>query len=405
MSRTAGIVLSLAVVCAAFALGVGVGRASKPETRLQQRAASTHEPRPQTNRAAILLSRLEGFRNTLSEKEKTIALLEAELEQVRAKLPPPLTPEEEKQKKERDENRKRYEHWNELGEKSRPLRDKILQRKDKALRARGLEELAAMLQSQDAEQLVVGLMLLPNLSSIICDKERFKPHVLVALTDEDPEVRRAAMRSLHTLCSPEEQSQIMLSMADDPSVEIRRAVAGNLRRLAWGKAPDQQIISALRSFLQDDDPRVRQSALDALARRPEYAEEMENHAIELSKDPEYENDMKRWLTGRRTISAEVAERLIEMYDAEANMYERLDWTHRNLSEEAKPIASHFCLGLVRDSLDFNERYQALDSLRRIGNIWVLPQLEEIARSDDAEGIEEHLASTIEHLQRLNMERR
>ena len=61
------------------------------------------------------------------------------------------------------------------------------------------------------------------------------------------------------------------------------------------------------------------------------------------------------------------------------------------------MASGFCLGIVRDGLSYYHRSRALDGLRRIGDIWALPELEEIAHSDDAEGIEEQLARTIEHL--------
>jgi len=330
MSKTAVVVLSLAVVCAAFALGVGVGRARKPETRLQQRAANTHEPRPQTNGGAILLSRLEGFRNTLSEKEKTIALLEAELDQVRAKLPPPLTPEEEKQKKKRDESRKLHERWKELAEKSRPLREKILQRKDKAFRAWGLDELAALLESEDTEELLVGLTTLPHLGSINCDKERFRGQVLAALGHEDPEAREAALHCLHIASSGEKALDLLLSMANDPSAHVRRWVAEQIAHhyLYDVDHKERQITAALEGFLQDEDWQIKRCALDGLAGSG-HAAEMEGLALELSEDPEYAKATMYWLGQKEPISAKAAKRLVDMFeeDDEAGI-DSVDWMLR-----------------------------------------------------------------------------
>jgi len=149
MSKTAWIGLWVASICAALAIGATTGGIKKDPGRSRQAPEKTEGKRQASKEIPVLLASLEKFRTALVEKEKKIGDLEAELAQVRAKLPPPLTPEEEKRKKEQDERRKRSERWRELNEKSKELREKILQRKDKALRAQGLEELAALLQSDD----------------------------------------------------------------------------------------------------------------------------------------------------------------------------------------------------------------------------------------------------------------
>ena len=109
--------------------------------------------------------------------------------------------------------------------------------------------------------------------------------------------------------------------------------------------------------------------------------------------------MMRWLTRRENISARVARRLVEMYDEGQTGYDSIDWTRRRLSDEAKPIVVDFCLRVVRDSVEPSERWRALYGLSIIEDVSVITDLQEIARSLDAEGIEDHLRRTIEYLQR------
>jgi len=403
MSKTAWIGLWVASICAALAIGATTGGIKKDPGRSRQAPEKTEGKRQASKEIPVLLASLEKFRTALVEKEKKIGDLEAELAQVRAKLPPPLSPEEEKRRKEQDKWRKLNERGRARYEKSKELREKILQRKDKALRAQGLEELAALLQSDEPGEVLLGLTALLSIRTIPCDKERFKPQVFTALHHEDPEIRTVAFGCLDMLCSGEEQLDIALSLVNDPSPEIRRMVTrmvtSRIRGLARDSDQEAAVTSALRSLLQDNDMQIKRQAMDRLARIPEYAEEMENLAIELSKDPEYADEMRQWLNRRDTISKEVAERLVEMFDEDRMGYLGMDWTRRRLSEDARPIATDFCLRIVRDHLRQWERRRALDNLRRIGDIWVLPELEEIARSHDAEGIEQELAGTIEYLRK------
>jgi hypothetical protein len=54
--------------------------------------------------------------------------------------------------------------------------------------------------------------------------------------------------------------------------------------------------------------------------------------------------------------------------------------------------------MARDGLVNRYRRDALQCLQKMGDPSVIPQLDEILRSPDAERIEEELAQTIEHLQ-------
>jgi len=404
MSKTGWIVLLVAGTCAGVVIGATLGKGKGPEITRPQPSERTEEKRRESDRVQVLLASLEKYRKALAEREKEIGQLQAELAEVSEKLPPPLSPEEEKKRKEEEERRKRNELRKARQEKSKELRTKILQRKDKLLRALALEELAGLLQSDDAEETLLGLTTLQRLYGINFDKERFKPYVLTALNHEDAEVRSAGLNCLYTVSAREEVLDMVLPMAKDPAPEVRRWVAG---RIGWMGMEDRkdEVASVLRELLQDEDNTVKRQAFDALSRRREVAEEMEDLAIEMSREEERADDMLQWLGRRDTISGKVAQRLAEMYDEGRTGYYGLEWVRRRLSEDAKPIAIDFCLEVIRDSIEHFERSRAMDALRRIGDVSVLVDLEEISRSDDAEGIEDQLARTMEYLQKRSREAR
>ncbi len=149
--------LWVAAACIAFAVGTRTGKISESERDREQHPEKIHVENSQPRRILADAARPDDLHTALADREERIRELEAELEEVLAKLPPPLSPEEEKRKKEQDERRKLNERRRARYEKSKRLRDKILQRKDKALRAQGLEELAALLQSDDPEKALLGL--------------------------------------------------------------------------------------------------------------------------------------------------------------------------------------------------------------------------------------------------------
>jgi hypothetical protein len=95
----------------------------------------------------------------------------------------------------------------------------------------------------------------------------------------------------------------------------------------------------------------------------------------------------------------MAERLIEMHAEGRSSYDILYYAPRNVSEEARPIITNFCLRLVRESVEPWERQETLRELQEIADPSVIPELEAIARSPDAERIENHLAETVEQIRR------
>ena len=68
-----------------------------------------------------------------------------------------------------------------------------------------------------------------------------------------------------------------------------------------------------------------------------------------------------------------------------------------LSDDARAIFSDLCLRTLKESISPWTRLQALETLKLTGDDWALSELEEIALGPDAEGIEDLIAATIEHL--------
>jgi hypothetical protein len=196
---------------------------------------------------------------------------------------------------------------------------------------------------------------------------------------------------------------VVSSLVDDPSPDIRRDVA-RLLAGAYRDGKNEQLASGLRQLLQDDNWEIKKEAMDALAQSPEHAEEMEDLAIELSKDPEHANEMMGWLARRPTINAKLATHLVEMIEEEGGPSHILHtsltrWGGPVLSDEARAIFSDFCLRTLKDSISPGRRLQALETLKMTGDDWALSELEEIALGPDAEGVEDIIAATIEHLKR------
>ncbi len=400
MNKVLFVGLLLACGGIAFAAGVAIGRHGRTEIPPLQPPAKTETKEVESDRSQALVAELDGFGTVLAEKEGEMRDLESELAEVMAKLPPPLTPEEEKRQKEEEEKRKKEERWQARHKKAEELRAKILQRRDRALRTQGLEELAALLQSKDSEELLLGLMAAPCLSSIPCDRERFKPYVLAALASEDGEIRNAGLGCLYTFCTPEEHLDFALRMIDDPSPEIRGSLPW---RIFWGTQAErkEETLAAMRKLLHDENKEVRRGALEVFGHNPlraqEVEEAVEEAAIEMSRDPEEQNRMMQWLSRRDNISAKAAQRLVGMYGEGGARDYGIDWLYRRLSDDAKPIAIEFCLRLLRDSIEPYERSSALRALREMGDASVQAELEVVSRSDDAEGLEKELGEAIEHL--------
>ncbi len=407
MSKRASVSLVAVVVCAAFAVGVGVGNGKKREIAPRHSHVQPLTETEESDRVPTLLASLRDLRRDLADKQQTIQELENELEETRGNLSLPPSPEEEKARAEQEERRRLAERRRTLYQRSHELRKKILQRKDKALREEGLQELADLIKSEDDLDKGASLTTLRGLWGFDFDKDRFKPDVLAVLGEEDVELRKSAFDCLPVLCSNEEQRSIALSMLEDSSYEIRLKAISRCGYLC-GEERDETVASALASLLQDGDNSVRKRVLDDLWRhhfRYDYGREIEGLVIELSKDPEVAREAQAWMCRRSPMSAQIAQRLVELQLEGQAGYESLHWLTRRPSEEAKPVILDLCVRVLRDAIEPFQRQYVLRTLGDIGDSSVLPQLEAILYSEDAEGIERQLADTIERLQKRAREGR
>lgn len=404
MNRTGWIAVAATGVCAAFVIGATVAKSRKPEAVSVAPSTEIKDKGADAERVTGLRADLEKYRLELAGKENEVQELREELADAIQRIPPPLTSEEEAKQREFDEWKERgerSERLTNLYEKANEFRKKILQRKDPFLRQQGLLELEALVKSDNKEDMLLGLTALSRLGDFNLNKETFKPYALTALKDEDVEVRKAAFNSLYAVCPQEEQLDIVLSTLRDPSPEMRlEAVV----RSAWtgGGERREEVASTLKALLQDEDKSVKKQVLDGLWRQHfayDYGAEIEQSVIELSRDPELADAAWEWMHRRGPVSAPMAERLIEMHGERRSAYDILYYARRNLSEEARPIITNFCVQLVRESIEPWERQEVLRKLQELADPSVIPELEAIARSPDAEGIENHLAETIEQIRK------
>jgi hypothetical protein len=420
--KTGGLVaLWVVSVGAAMAVGVVAVRREGPESG-PARAPSVGENRAEESETSSgLLARLEELRQAIAAKESEIGRLREELAAVKSQMRPSLSPELEKQLKKRIEQRAREKADEPWRQRWNSLRTKIVQRKSKALREEGLAELSALLQSTETRDLEMGLGVLAGLSEMKLDKERFRPYVLAAMSDERGSVRRLAAECAGVICSYEEMAEITARTVQDADIEIRLWAAIELSN---SSAPEQKrlAIPALRSALEEGDLSARRDLL--LWRLYSLPEELDDVVVKLLGEKELESDLKRLFHhGGNTLTRPVVQRLSEMYEkgaSEGTILGFLDprridlawreeaglpgWEPR-LTKDARPVVRDTYLRIVKESLRRGYRSQALEGLRKLGDASVIPYLDEIARSDDAEGIEKELAETIERLRQKESQQR
>lgn len=150
---------------------------------------------------------------------------------------------------------------------------------------------------------------------------------------------------------------------------------------------------------------------------------MDGVIVKLVGEPGLAGALVTSVQRRNTISAAIAQRLTEMYDRGASERTilrlpdpcRIDLAppddeheergYARLSAETRPIVAGVCLRVIRQSVENAWRRHAPEAIRRMGDASLLPELEEIARGPDAEGIEKELAETIEFLRQKGEEQK
>ena len=421
MKRQLWIGLWAISVCGALAAGAivagpGLTRPARPEAERPPKSEKSDAARLEH-----LVARLDEIRKAVADRDHRVGELEAEIARVRGELSTLFSPEDEKDWQETLASSRKSERRGALDEKGKALRKKILQRRDRALREEGLTELAILInEGKSDDDVALGLRVLGRLWQHQFDRERFRPGVLAALEHKDPFIRRLAVECTRNTVSWEEERDIALRMANDPSDDVRWWVAASLGFCSWTDRREEGA-PLVRAYLQDENYMIRWKMLEHLY---SYADDVDDLYIKLLDDPQGLEGALVYSVQRhmRTLSAGFVQRLAEKFEegfSDRKTMRLLDpgfdfehpadgtgaWQERpRLSPEARPILSDLYLRVVRDGLDNGRRHLALEGLRKMGDPWIIPALDEIARSPDAEGIERELAGTIEYLRQKGDQR-
>ncbi len=400
-----------ASLCAAFAIGVCISKASKPHLHPPQPSELHVPPELRTRQLKIFQTSLDLSIEGLGSRENRIRELESELAALRAKIPPPLSPKEKEWRKKWEERclrQKRYveEGGLELYEGQHELQKKVHQRRDKGLRAQGLEELATLMASDKREDVLRGLSIFRSIDfeAIGVDKATYEPWLLDALKHDDAEVRRRGLESLGWMYPKEEVFEAAVSLLDDPAPEVRREATFQLVRSS-GKERNDHVATALKDLLGDKDPQSRQAAvwrISALRQEGfDYSAEMEDALIEASRDTELTGEVLGLWREKTVLSAKVTERVAQMLNAPYDEEKMEVLLKAPKCEALRPQAIQAYIRILRECLDVGARRQALQELLWFREKSVIAQLEDVAGSFDAEGIEKELAQTIQSLKRYS----
>ncbi len=407
MGKPASISLWALSACTAFLIGATVGR-TRPQTTPDHAPSSPMPGESASPKIPFLQHSYGNLTASLAEKEEELHSLEAKLADFHVNLAP-LSPKEKEWRKEWEASHFRQERYAGEGgraiyEGQHELQRKIHQRRDQELRSQGLEELATLIESDDMEAVLRGMRIFRSIDfdAMGVEKARYKPPILSALNRDEPEARKSALECLSGLCSKQETFNLALTMLDDPAEEVRHEARFRLIEASGGE-PNEYVAIALKDLLQDEDNEVRKRAvwrISSLRREGyDYGDEMEDLSIEMSRDTEVAGEVLDLWRDRETLSDRATGRIVDILNApydEENMDVLLK------APKCEALRPHTCqayLRILTECLNVQTRRQALQELVWLRDKSVIPQLEEIAGSYDAEGIEENLKRTIESLKK------
>jgi len=433
MNKTLWIVLIVTAACAGFVVGKMLPKGGKTEVVSGKRAVEARGEDGESHRLGEPLDAIEKLRKELTEKEREIRRLEAQLAQVEVEAVGSPDADELERYREWVERQKESERREALYEKARAFRKKV---KDDESREEALAELTALVASDKPDDKLLGLMGLFHLDGLQFDKEKFKPQVLAALQHEQGDVRHAALNCLSMVAPDEEAFNIVVGMSGDNSPDVRASAAFHLGFIAkeWGVAGEPnpespsedpmetqlrgQVEEVLTSLLGDEDESVRRRAFVAMTEMcerhggPEKAEKVNEWVTRLSTDSERADDILRWWERRTDISAEDAHRFFQiLIEGDFAFMGSKGYGERGLGvllpsvsflepmDPAPPLVSQLCFRLLREGTDDGLRLRALDVVRESRDASALSQLEEIAQSERSESVRKKLEKTIEDLRR------
>ena len=285
------------------------------------------------------------------------------------------------------------------------IQNDILQRKDKDLRQRRIDEVLAALKNPDASAATRRGMLqvLRAVANVPFDRAPFLPLIKGMLNDSDPSVRAASLGLMPTVGAGEADLAEMARLADDPAPEVRAEVVS---ALGFTKAEnkDATVFPVVDKLLDDPDPKVKLATIHALWGHPvSLASEAKIIALThetmnggpgaLGQDAVYYA-----LSTRPQVSLPIAQRLAElMHDPklDPNVRWRAAWglTHIATPEAKDAMVQALCTELD-ETLQPQVRSYAVQGLALHRTPAALAKLKELAENEEDPGLRARAAEAL-----------
>ena len=234
----------------------------------------------------------------------------------------------------------------------------IIQRKDKDLRQRGLEQLLKTLKDphKDAAEQAWALRVFSRLTEIPFDRKPFLPAVTALLGHPGADVRRAAVEAMPAAGGGEADLRSIAQLTDDPSPIVRAAVPASLFGAARGKRADVTS-PVVEKLLDDPNADVTLATLHALWGHA-VSPVAEQKIIDLSRESMHGGPgalgydaVYYALSTRPVVRLPVAKRLIELMQdpqLDPNVRWRAAW---GLAHSAAPEAVEMMVDALVGELD------------------------------------------------------
>jgi len=287
---------------------------------------------------------------------------------------------------------------------AKDLAKAIVQRRDTVLREKGLERLRQMLveTASDAEKRQ-GLATLQSVLTAKFDRAPFRLMVLPLLASDDAQVRAPALRCLPGLGGTVEDIPLVVTMAQDPSAQVRELVGGVLIQLGKGERAET-VIPALMQLLQDDDSKVVEQTIRSMWGQY-HAPAFDALLIELSYEQKYHhNAIYFCLSTMRSKSQAVCRRLVEVLaEPDWNDSGRAAWgLTYGVTEEAKGLVEEGLLAALPEETNEQTRKQEFRALAHVATERSRAYLTTVAASemetDEAKGVARQILADLDKAQ-------
>ena len=252
---------------------------------------------------------------------------------------------------------------------SEELAKAILQREDKSLRDKALDEIGRMLAPASPDQSQRrALVTLRRALSAKFERGPLRSLVVPLLQSQDPQVRALAVEVLPGLEAAAEDLPKIAALAADPSPSVRGSVGSALILIGKGQHKEQ-VLPALLKLLRDEKPEVIEQTIRSMW--GQYSSpEFDALLIELSRNPRFHHNAIYFsLSTMRPKSVAVCRRLVEeLSDPDWNNSGRAAWgLTYGVVDEARTLVEEGLLKAIPEETNAYTRGQEFRALRQVAS--------------------------------------